>query len=612
MQKEYIYLTVIIIYVFAVFFISWWRSRGVKSQEEFMVAGRSAPAWLLVGSLICTWIGAGSLLGGGGRVYREGLSQLWMSAGAWAGIIIIYFLAERVQRISQFTVQDILEKRYHPYARILGAIAVILGSTIIFAYQLKGVAFVIEEIFEVPQIYGIMLTGGLIVGFTVFAGLKSILAMDMLNGGLIILAIFIGLPLMLGIVGGQFDFDEEPAAGTVEAEANTPAEGVAEAAPEKDGSIGAGIEHVHTELPERHFQLFGSHDLIWALGVFFPTFFLLLGESSMYQKFYSARSGGAVRGAVIGFFIGVVLVETALAFFALTASSHPETDKWRDANQSIQAVIEDYNTFEKETAELPENERTSAGIQDRRDALYTAVKNQWPEFVADVSVKGKTKEWPEAPEDLESRAEQQRYVIGKVEDNSSSAYKNRTDSINLIAAFHLPIWAGALLLAGGIAIVFSTGNSFMMAASTSFTRDIYQRFLNKDASEKSIVITQRITMFVLAIFAVAILTVFTTVWEMALAAYTIIGCTLTPVILAAFLWKRVTPAAGVTSLAMGLIVWITFVTLKLTNVLPDFEYDYIIYPAGGASILSLIVVSFFTKPKPAEEVAEFIPEKKRG
>ena len=35
---------------------------------------------------------------------------------------------------------------------------------------------------------------------------------------------------------------------------------------------------------------------------------------------------------------------------------------------------------------------------------------------------------------------------------------------------------------------------------------------------------------------------------MALAAYTIIGATLTPVILAAFLWRRVTRAAGVASL----------------------------------------------------------------
>jgi SSS family solute:Na+ symporter/sodium/proline symporter len=540
MDQNFAYLAVIIIYIIIVFFISWWRSRGEQSQEDFMVAGRSAPAWLLVGSLICTWIGAGSLIGGGGRVYREGLSQLWMSAGAWAGIIVIYFLAARVRKISQFTVQDILEKRYHPYARVLGSIAVILGSTIIFSYQLRGVAFVIEYLFHVPQIWGIIITGILIFGFTVFAGLKSILAMDMLNGTLIILAVFIGLPIMLSLVGG-------------------------------DAGMASGVEHVTQTLPDKHFQMFGSHDIIWAFGVFFPTFFLLLGESSIYQKFYSAKSGGAVKGAVIGFFVGVVVVEVALAFFALTASTHPNVSVWRTSHDSYVDAVE-------------------AGANDAE------LNTRWARFADAIKAKGADVTRPADVDESLMLADR--------------LYKNRTDSINLESAFNLPIWAGALLLAGGMAIVFSTGNSFMMAASTSFARDIYQRFLNKEADQKSMVAVQRIVMAVIVVFAVLILTVFTTVWSMALAAYTIIGCTLTPVILAAFLWKRVTPAAGVTSLALGILVWVVMVALIMTGTLPDFEYDYIIYPAGGASILSLIIVSFFTKQKPEEEIQEFLPKKK--
>lgn len=534
-----IYLVVIGAYIIAIFGISWWRSRGVKSQEEFMVAGRSAPAWLLIGSLVCTWIGAGSLLGGGGRVYREGLSQLWLSAGAWAGIIVVFFLADKVRKISQFTVQDILEKRYHPSARVLGSIAVVLGSTIIFAYQLRGMAFVLEFLFKVPQLWGIIITGGLILAFTVLAGLKSILAMDMLNGTLIILAVFIGLPIMLSIVGG--------------------------------GNIGAGITHVEQALPPDHFSWFGGHDIIWAFGVFFPTFFLLLGESSMYQKFYSAKDGKAARNAVIGFFIGVVVVEVALALFALASSSHPEFAKWRDTHDAYIAAAE--------------SGAPASVLETKWEAMTDAVV--YSEGV-DTS----------RPEDIQASI-----------NRADRLYRTRTDSINLASAFELPIWAGALLLAGGMAIVFSTGNSFMMAASTSFTRDIWQRFLRPNSSPAEIVWVQRILMISLVGFAVLILTVFTTVWSMALAAYTIIGCTLTPVILAAFLWKRVTAPAGVASLAVALVTWVTMVTLILTGALPGFEFDYIVYPAGGLSILTLIVVSLLTKPSPPEKVREFIEDK---
>ena len=70
-----------------------------------------------------------------------------------------------------------------------------------------------------------------------------------------------------------------------------------------------------------------------------------------------------------------------------------------------------------------------------------------------------------------------------------------------------------------------------------------------------------------------------------------------------------TPAGGVASLAAGLIAWVTMVSLIFFKVLPDFDMDYIVYPAGGASILFLIVVSLLTKPSPPEKIKEFIEDK---
>ena len=55
--------------------VSVWRSRSVKSHADFMVAGRSVSVPLLVGTLVCTWIGSGSLFGGAGLAYRSGLAD---------------------------------------------------------------------------------------------------------------------------------------------------------------------------------------------------------------------------------------------------------------------------------------------------------------------------------------------------------------------------------------------------------------------------------------------------------------------------------------------------------------------------------------------------------
>jgi len=606
-----VYSIVIIAYVLAIIAISLVRSRGVKGQDDFMVAGRSVSAWLLAGTLICTWIGAGSLLGGGGRAFRGGLSQLWMSAGAWLGIVIIFFLAARVRRIAKYTVQDLLEQRYHPMARVFGAIVVILGSTTIFSYQLRGGAFVLEYMMKLPQVWGIIFTAVVMIIFTSLAGLRSIVAVDMLNGILIILAIVIGLPLMLIILGG--------------------------------GDLGAGIEHVAETAPANHFTVFGSQEevsavtgdaetggwtpqsreaieaaiaknaepdtnwlygLFWAMGVFFPTFFLLLGESSIYQKFYSAKDERSVLKAVVYFLIGVVIIEVALSVFSVVCSTDDRANAWRVSYDSF--CMAELERVQQET-EMRETESAgglttseAANIKVLRQEIADRRARDWDAFVSVIQHGDK----PPMPKP--NPANPYLYIS-----EATALYKTRTDSINLFAAFILlPPWAGLLLLAGAMAIILSTGNSFLMAASTAFTRDIWQRFLRKDASQKEVVWVQRLTMVSIGVFAVLQLTLLReTVWQMALAAYTLIGAGLTPVILAAFLWKRVTPAGGVSSVAAGLLTWAAFVAMKISGVI-DIDYDFIIYPAAAASILALVVVSLLTKPSPPEVYKPFISREK--
>ena len=97
-------------------------ARRCTTGDDFLVAGRSLPAHVLVFTLLSTWIGSGSLFAGAGLGYRVGFPALWQSAGAWVGIALIFFIAPRVRRLAQYTVPDILELRYGPAARVLGTI----------------------------------------------------------------------------------------------------------------------------------------------------------------------------------------------------------------------------------------------------------------------------------------------------------------------------------------------------------------------------------------------------------------------------------------------------------------------------------------------------------
>ena len=58
------------------------------------------------------------------------------------------------------------------------------------------------------------------------------------------------------------------------------------------------------------------------MGIFLPTFLLLLGESNMYQKFFSAKDEKSAKTAVFWWVIGTILVETAIASLAIFAFSY--------------------------------------------------------------------------------------------------------------------------------------------------------------------------------------------------------------------------------------------------------------------------------------------------
>ncbi|MFC1543467.1 sodium:solute symporter [Candidatus Neomarinimicrobiota bacterium] len=485
-------IAVVFIYPLILISVSLWRSRQVKDHTDFMVAGRSVPVLLLVGTLVCTWIGSGSLFGGAGLAFRSGISMLWFSFGAWVGLMVAYFLASRVRRIAQYTVPDLLEQRYNAAARLLGTLAIILAYVTIAAYQFRGGGWILSIVTDgaISPTQGMYITAAAIVIFTTLAGMMSIVTVDIFNGIIIILGILFALPYMV------FDF--------------------------------GGVGQVIANLPATHLTPLGGHNILWVVGVALPTFLLLLGESGMYQKFFSAKDENAARRAVAGMIVGVVLLETALALLAIVGRA------------------------------------------------------AYPNLITQTS------------------------VVGRAASETVILY---------IARHGLPVMGGAVLLAAAIAIVLSTGNTFLLVPSTNVSRDVYQRFLRPAATDRRMLNLQRVFVVAFGGIGLLLLTQFETVLSMALYAYSLVGASLTPALLAAFLWKRVTPQGGVACIAGGLgsIVGIAVLNrlgLNFTATFGGTEFnfagsEYIVIPGVLISISLLVIVSLLTQPSKPEKWAPF-------
>lgn len=486
-----IYSTVSIVYLVLMIGVIIYKSKSVKSEEDFTVAGRGVPVYLLVGTLICTWIGSGSLFGTAGLSFRSGFGELWFSAGAWIGIVVIYFVAERVRKISKITLTDLLEQRYNHTARILGTITIIVAYLVIAGYQFKGGGRFISILSNgtISLETGAFITCVVVIAFTALAGMVSIVSIDIFNGIIMIIAMALTLPFAISAHGG---YD-------------------------------AVITTIENTKPE-YLSLFEGHDAWWILGVILPTFLLLMSESSIYQKFSSAKDSTAARKAVIGMLVGVVFIEFVMCAIAVVGF-----------------------------------------------AIYSSDPRF---FLEDGSI---------------NRAMSEEIILR-------------------IGFEQVPSVIGSMLFAAGVAIILSTGNTFLMVTSTNLSNDIIKPYFLKSADHKKVIRIQQISIVILGLLAYALVTQFETVLEMAFISYTMIGASLAPVLLASFFWKRVTAAGGVASIIAGMTVPVINKAMEVANVsisIFPVDTDYIAIPSLVLSLLMLVVVSLLTKPSPEDKWKPF-------
>lgn len=487
-----IYSVVTIVYLLLLIGVIIYKSRSVKNEEDFIVAGRGVPVYLLVGTLVCTWIGSGSLFGTAGLSFRTGFGELWFSAGAWIGIVVIYFIADRVRKISKFTLTDLLEQRYNHTARILGTVTIIVAYLVIAGYQFKGggrfLSILSNGSIDVQT--GALIACAIIILFTALAGMVSIISIDIFNGSIMILALLIALPFAISSHGGVTEV----------------------------------IDTLNSKNPQ-YLSLFEGRDPWWILGIILPTFILLISESSIYQKFSSAKDSASAKKAVVGMLIGVVVIEFIMCTLAVVGY-----------------------------------------------AIYSSDPRF---FLADGTI------------------------------NQGMA----EEIILRIGYEQIPAVAGSMLFAAGVAIIVSTGNTFLMVTSTNLTQDILKPYFFKSTVDsKKLIRIQQISIFFLGILAFVMVTQFETVLEMAFISYTMIGASLAPVLMASFFWKRVTPAGGVASIVAGMSVPILNKLLEITNtslVILPVETDYIAIPSLAASLTLLIVMSLLTKKSPEEKWKPF-------
>jgi Na+/proline symporter len=567
----HIYLYIILAYLLVLTGFNFIRSKKIRTQEDFMVAGRQLKMSIMIFTLICTWIGSGTFIAGAEYAARAGWSSLWLPAGAWLGIAVIYFLAAKIRTFGQYTVGDILEVRYGKFARLFGAIALIIAFTTIVSYQFRAGGYILNIVTNgaVSVEVGQTIAALFVILFTALGGMVAVAHTDLPNGIIILLACCIALPFTVAFAGG--------------------------------------LQSASSILPAQHFAVFsadfGQYPALKAGGYFLATMLLLMGVQSMYQKFYSAKSPREAKRAVALWIIGTIVVETLVVAIAIySATSH-----WRE--------IKAFEIAETVKSEVVTDKLPAAEASTRALALAQELASSGHIKPAQVPALEQELQGAFAQADTPAAVAAVRTGIDPASVVLQAAKDIGTKGV-------VGLLVGLLLLGAACAVVISTGMNYLLSPSTNIMRDIYQRFMHPDSDQRRMVALQKVFVVILGVAAFLMIFIPTvlhariSVLSYAYFAYTMYGVSITPALLAALTWKRATRTGGVASIVSGAAMAIIFelgIPHAFPSVLKGGDPWGIpsIYPAIVVSVLFLVIGSYLSaKPKP-EELETFFPKKQK-
>lgn len=184
--------------------IGLWVARRVRSEADYLVAGRRLGLPLVTVSMFATWFGAETCMGASGAVYVEGLAGGRADPLGYGACLLLsgLVLARPLWRRAHLTLGDLYRERYGAWVERV-AVAVMLPTSVFWAAaQIRAFGQVVAFGTELPVDWAIALSALFVVVYTASGGLLADVLTDLVQGGIVAVGLVVLLVLSCVELGG--------------------------------------------------------------------------------------------------------------------------------------------------------------------------------------------------------------------------------------------------------------------------------------------------------------------------------------------------------------------------------------------------------------------------
>ena len=186
---------IVVGYLGVLLFIGLRGGKQVKNAADFTAAGGRYGVPVIFATLAASYIGGGFSSGNASAAFSRGIgSTVALMGFSLAMMAIGRFLVPGVTRFAGIaTVGGILEQDYGRGARVLTGLFSFLSCAGVVAAQMEAMGLTFRTLLGVSETVGILIGCGIVLLYTTFGGMQSVIAADMVQ----FLLLAVGMPLLL-------------------------------------------------------------------------------------------------------------------------------------------------------------------------------------------------------------------------------------------------------------------------------------------------------------------------------------------------------------------------------------------------------------------------------
>ncbi len=196
-------ISLIIIGLFLVFIIivGVIASKKTKEADSYIVANRNSNYFLIVGTLFATFWGGGTVLGGSGAAFNDGIMGVIEDpfAAGLALILVGVFFVKTLRRLNLNSIGELYARRFSKNVSYCASALMIPTYIILTSVQLLAIGKIANVIFGVNFMLAFLIGTAVVLIYTVLGGILAVVWTDAIQ----MIIIFVGL-IVISIIGIRY------------------------------------------------------------------------------------------------------------------------------------------------------------------------------------------------------------------------------------------------------------------------------------------------------------------------------------------------------------------------------------------------------------------------